>query len=225
MSDSPCFSVAARDSSQSGCSPEMTRKHSTSGSTEAGASITSAVPSICAQGPFQSSLSTTTATFGFRGRSRVLARAGQGETTIRPCPSTPRVSGDACGEPPARAVSSRAPCRGRTKSGNSARSRRVSVAREGDIPAPCAGSCRERVRRPVRLPGGPDRPPGRALRPDRRARPSLTGTRHAARGTRHAAPGTPARGTRHSGTRLSAGLMAFSPAGRSPAPPGCPSRP
>ena len=45
ISDLPCFTIAARYSSQSGCSPEMHRKYSTKGSTDSGRSITSAVPS------------------------------------------------------------------------------------------------------------------------------------------------------------------------------------
>ncbi|GGU25660.1 hypothetical protein GCM10010259_15120 [Streptomyces daghestanicus] len=108
MIDLPCFTMAARYSSQSGCSPEMFRKYSTSGSTESGASMTSAVPSICTQGPFHSSLSTTTLTRGSRRALRVLARSGYVETTIRPESSTPQVSGDAWGLPSARRVSSSA---------------------------------------------------------------------------------------------------------------------
>ena len=45
ISDLFCVRIASRYSSQSGCSPEMHRKYSTSGSTASGMSITSAVPS------------------------------------------------------------------------------------------------------------------------------------------------------------------------------------
>jgi hypothetical protein len=42
--------LAGRYSSQSECSPEIDRKYSTSGSTAAGTSSTSAVPSTCTHG-------------------------------------------------------------------------------------------------------------------------------------------------------------------------------
>lgn len=76
MMDFPCLSIAARYSSQSGCSPEMFRKYSTSGSTESGESITSAEPSTWTHGPFQSSDRTITLTRSSRFALRVLARSG-----------------------------------------------------------------------------------------------------------------------------------------------------
>ena len=97
MIDLPCLTMAARYSSQSGCSPEMFRKYSTRGSTDSGESMTSAVPSIWTQGPSQSSLSTTRLTRSSRLAFRVLARSGYVETTIRPESSTPQVNGEAWG--------------------------------------------------------------------------------------------------------------------------------
>ena len=77
MIDLPCFTIACRYSSQSGCSPAMLRKYSTSGSTDSGVSMTSAVPSIWTHGPFQSSLSTSDARpASSRLALRVLARSG-----------------------------------------------------------------------------------------------------------------------------------------------------
>lgn len=125
--------MASRYSSQSGCSPEMLRKYSTSGSTDSGESMTSAVPSICTHGPFHSSESTITLTRSSRLALRVLARSGYVETTIRPASSTPHVSGDPWGRPSARVVSRIARCRGRTKSSNSASSTAVLLAILGAI--------------------------------------------------------------------------------------------
>ena len=76
MIDLPCRAIAARYSSQSGCSPEMQRKYSTSGSRAAGMSSTSASPSTCTQGPLKSSDSTTTDARAERRALVVLARCG-----------------------------------------------------------------------------------------------------------------------------------------------------
>jgi hypothetical protein len=75
-SDLPWRTMACRYSSQSGCSPEIDRKYSTSGSTASGPSSTSAVPSTCTHGPPKSSDSTTTLTCWLRRALRVLARSG-----------------------------------------------------------------------------------------------------------------------------------------------------
>ena len=76
MRDFPWVRMASRYSSQSGCSPEITRKYSTRGSTESGRSSTSAAPSTWTHGPFQSSESTHTDTAGLARALRTLARPG-----------------------------------------------------------------------------------------------------------------------------------------------------
>ena len=53
----------------------------------------------------------------------------------RPLPSTPQVTGDACGLPSERVVIRMARCRGRANSSIPARSTRVLVAICGDMPA------------------------------------------------------------------------------------------
>ena len=78
ISDLPCVRIAARYSSQSGCSPAMQRKYSTSPSSAscAGMSSTSAVPSTWTHAPFHSSECTSTETAGSRRRLVAFARSG-----------------------------------------------------------------------------------------------------------------------------------------------------
>ena len=130
ISDLPCRRIAARYSSQSGCSPEMQRKYSTSPSSASGLgmSSTSAVPSTCTHASFHSSERTSTEARGSRRRLVALARSGYVEMTIRPSASTPPVTGESCGRPSARVVTRIRWWRVRTKSSSSSRSTRVFVA-------------------------------------------------------------------------------------------------
>lgn len=68
--------MACLYSSQSGCSPEMERKYSTSGSRASGMSRISAVPSTCTHGPSKSSESMHRATRGSRRMFVTFARSG-----------------------------------------------------------------------------------------------------------------------------------------------------
>ena len=87
-----------------------------------------ASPSTCTHGPSKSSESTSTLTRESRRALRILARSGYVEIMIRPPVSTPHVTGDACGRPSARVVSTIAWWRGRMKSISSSRLTVVLVA-------------------------------------------------------------------------------------------------
>ena len=78
MSDLSCSCIAARYSSQSGCSPEMPRKYSTRPSSASGMSSTSADPSTCTYSPLQSSDCTTIETRGSTARVVRLGPVGVG---------------------------------------------------------------------------------------------------------------------------------------------------
>ena len=131
--DLPCLRIASRYSSQSGCSPEMQRKYSTSPSSASadGMSSTSATPSTCTQASSHSSESTSTDAAGRRRRLLAFARSGYVETTIRPSASTPPVTGETWGRPSARVVTSTRWWRLRTKSSSCSRSTRSAVAMRG----------------------------------------------------------------------------------------------
>ncbi len=137
--------MAARYSSQSGCSPLITRKYSTSGSSASGRSSTSARPSTCTHGPSKSSESTQSDTSGRRRTLRTFARWGYVDTSTRPSASTPQVTGDSCGRPSDRLVASSAEWRGRTNSSRPFRSTSRVVAIRGDMGRPYACEQRSRV--------------------------------------------------------------------------------